>query len=1260
MNRSSDFDYEIYIHNYDNLRKLYKGDVKGARTHWLKYGKKEGRTCKLIIKHELLEEYENFDWEKYLYNYEDLKKKFNNKTQAWVHWINYGKSENRKYYSLKENKINSLFKKDNNGITYDEFDWITYINNYKDLRISYKTKEEAWCHWVNYGNYEGRTYHQIINSNMNNNYIQKSYIDVFFNIQISYNNIDSINFKQYKNNINNDHINESFIIETKNYDNNIYNWEIVDNNIIDDLDSFIIIIDFPNLGGGTTQFINRIISNYKKENNFIILRNYENIINNGKIVITINDEKMLKDNYSDESIIIFLNKYLDKIKFIFFNHILNHSKKTLDYLLNINTTKITITHDFYLINKIPNPYLYDFIDKNKNNIIDINKFDIIITQNIKNMYLYDNIDNLNKVIIADLPDYVIMKNKFVYTNNTNNLNKIVIGVFGYITEIKGSNLLIEIINYFKDNDENIEIVIFGNIQYYVYDKYYIYNNINELNELLIKFKPNLLLEISLWPETYSYTLTLQMITNLPILYLKKNNNTVIEDRLSKYSKGYPFESIEELKDKIYTIKQDYFYTIKNDIYYNELWNNIFLNKTYDSKTDKNTDKKYEIISTDKNIIYKNNIKIYCIYFPQFHVIKENSISFYENFTDIINLNLLKNNKNLELETPKLDLYNLNNITEYNLENINIIQKQIELLNVYNISGFAIYYYWFSMNTVTNKNMIMEKVINLFFSDELNMMNTKIFFIWANESWSQNPAFGNSNYKIENIYSDENINKNILNLLKYFKHNNYLKIDNKPVLLLYHPWFMNIDNINKFKNNLNKICIENNFNGVYFVLNSMNGFYNNELNFYLNFNYKKLNSDIVTRDYINNYNKLNYEEYIKYFNNISNNNIIHTMVFDFDNRARLYKPDKLKLSTVCYNNTFENKIKMLNILSDKYDKIKNDDIENILLINAWNEWGEQMSIEPSNEYGYYYLNLIKNNLNVINSYEYLFNKYIYNLSNVKDKINYEIRKINNISKINKLIIHIHCYDLKLFNEYFNEYINIFNKYQIIITYCHGDNFISNSDNYIYLKIENKGYDIGGKIILLTYLYNNNINFEYILFLHSKSDNIRRHMYINPFYKNISYIEEIINSNNNIFGIFPNIVYTEDKFFYGDINNRNDILKFLNCKNFENIFIEGNVMILKKNVLDYIFKFNLNIFYNILNNENSFDINWFKHYNSMVHLNNREVTLTYLNDKTKYFSNEFQLMKDHKHLMLKDCMIEHVFERIWLNIIKNLNGEFILLQ
>jgi len=45
--------------------------------------------------------------------------------------------------------------------------------------------------------------------------------------------------------------------------------------------------------------------------------------------------------------------------------------------------------------------------------------------------------------------------------------------------------------------------------------------------------------------------------------------------------------------------------------------------------------------------------------------------------------------------------------------------------------------------------------------------------------------------------------------------------------------------------------------------------------------------------------------------------------------------------------------------NKYIKEKKSDVENILLINSWNEWGEKMSLEPSQEYGFYYLNLLNN-------------------------------------------------------------------------------------------------------------------------------------------------------------------------------------------------------------------------------------------------------------------------------------------------------------
>ena len=48
---------------------------------------------------------------------------------------------------------------------------------------------------------------------------------------------------------------------------------------------------------------------------------------------------------------------------------------------------------------------------------------------------------------------------------------------------------------------------------------------------------------------------------------------------------------------------------------------------------------------------------------------------------------------------------------------------------------------------------------------------------------------------------------------------------------------------------------------------------------------------------------------------------------------------------------------MNKVLEKYKKENHTELDNILLINAFNEWGEKMTFEPSTEYEYYNLNLL---------------------------------------------------------------------------------------------------------------------------------------------------------------------------------------------------------------------------------------------------------------------------------------------------------------
>jgi len=610
-------------------------------------------------------------------------------------------------------------------------------------------------------------------------------------------------------------------------------------------------------------------------------------------------------------------------------------------------------------------------------ILNIHDFIWIKRENLANAYLLKNIRIPDIIInLFKICEIVIHPSKFTYNeyskyfcndnfvisphidfidlNSKLNIplieNKTInIGILHEFSEYKGSETISYLMNTIENyNEYKINFYIVGkNIK--IYDE-------NEFFEYLDKYNIHCLTLLNKWGETYCYSLSKYLKSGLPIIY---NSIGALKDRIP--NKEYYFKVFES-EDNI---------TTKNLILlsmFSKMIEYIILNEGKNNYTKKYTDLTLEIPPLYNNIFNtfypqkliinkpnKSEIKVYCIYFPQFHKINENDTNFYDDYSDIKNLDLFIKETNNDQETPSTTLLPIKNNIDYDLEkNTELIQRQIELIKEYNISGFAIYYYWFSINTITNNNMIMENVINKFFSEDIKMYDRKVYFIWANESWSDNVAFGNNsrNKIIKNNYNTIDYIKNIDNLLIYFKHPNYLKIDNKPVFFIHHPWFIPKTELDLFTMLIEKKCIENNFDGCNLLINSMNGMYDNYKYYDFHFNYKNGQNCKI----INNQRILNYQDYVDAVISNQNSNI-KTLAFNFDNRARLYKPSRLSHSTITINNTEEEQLKFINNIYNSYANSYSE-IDNILLINSWNEWGEQMAIEPSNEKGTYYLDLLK--------------------------------------------------------------------------------------------------------------------------------------------------------------------------------------------------------------------------------------------------------------------------------------------------------------
>ena len=153
------FDWKSYIKVNNDL--FYINSKEEAWTHWINYGKYENRVTHNFID---TEEFKNFDWKYYVKKYDDLSC-IKTKELAWKHWINYGKYEKR--------VINNL---EPNSEEYNKFDWQNYVNNYNDL-LYIKTKEEAWSHWINHGKTENRICDNIFLFDDYKNFNWKKYIN---------------------------------------------------------------------------------------------------------------------------------------------------------------------------------------------------------------------------------------------------------------------------------------------------------------------------------------------------------------------------------------------------------------------------------------------------------------------------------------------------------------------------------------------------------------------------------------------------------------------------------------------------------------------------------------------------------------------------------------------------------------------------------------------------------------------------------------------------------------------------------------------------------------------------------------------------------------------------------------------------------------------------------------------------------------------------------------------------------------------------
>ncbi len=348
------------------------------------------------------------------------------------------------------------------------------------------------------------------------------------------------------------------------------------------------------------------------------------------------------------------------------------------------------------------------------------------------------------------------------------------------------------------------------------------------------------------------------------------------------------------------------------------------------------------------------VKTVAFYLPQFHPIPENNEWWGNGFTEWKNVVTAKPLFQ-EHYQPHLP-YDLG---FYDLRVPEVMAGQVRMAKEFGIHGFCFYYYWF------DGKRLLEKPLDMFL--EHKEWDINFCVCWANENWTRRWDGRDDDILIAQNHSPEDDLRVIADISKYTRDPRYIRINGKPLLIIYRAdIFPDIKTsivrwreyyLEQFNEELCMAMVQT------FGLNDPDEFgFDYAIEFPpLNISPDDITSKIKTENFFgkildtgkmikNTVNKLRRVDY----------NMFRGVMLMWDNTAR-----KGNHSHVYLNNP-------PGVYRDWLMEACNDTMynsnrggDNLVFINAWNEWAEGAHLEPDKKYGYSYLNATKSVLAEIN-------------------------------------------------------------------------------------------------------------------------------------------------------------------------------------------------------------------------------------------------------------------------------------------------------
>ena len=343
----------------------------------------------------------------------------------------------------------------------------------------------------------------------------------------------------------------------------------------------------------------------------------------------------------------------------------------------------------------------------------------------------------------------------------------------------------------------------------------------------------------------------------------------------------------------------------------------------------------------------DHMKTIAMYLPQYHCIPENDRRIYKGFTE---WDLVKKAQSLfdGHYQPRIPL----GANYYNLLNLETFKWQSALAKQYGIDAFCFYHYYFD-----HQSVVMNRPLKLLLDNKEIAIN--YCFCWANESWGKNGNKWTNQFNAFGFGGEEIIQKygskidwelHYQYMRKFFIDYRYLKINDKPIFVIYKP--EDIKDLSLMTALWNKLAIKDGFSGVYFIginiwekLEGLNAvlYHAPNCGYYLKNNNLEVKNGVLLKDY-----KKVWENILS-LSSVSDCKTYFGGFIDFDNTPRYGNSHSLCMKGISPD-----------IFSYYYEQLVLKNImhsNELIWINAWNEWGEGNYLEPDEKNKYVFLESI---------------------------------------------------------------------------------------------------------------------------------------------------------------------------------------------------------------------------------------------------------------------------------------------------------------